>query len=262
MCCELKYVRGCPFFKKRFAPESVYAIEPRRIESIAKIQSLDDYHIREPLELERELPREDFPIAFPDRGRRLFGGWLFKTMFNHFISKAFLKEDAPGATTLALGAEPADYSKYFKISVEVAAFEAKPIPPTPMAKFKPSDDYDKLAKMYTEKYFDFSSVHAVNRIYMDAPLEASEEYLEMRGAMAPVAIHLDHMAQLKREDPKAYKAVVAGGDFLPMMCPDLEPEFCMEAKDKYRMDFPVYCRKDVEISMMCPGSCGTCGMKF
>merc|ERR1711907_423760 len=125
------------------------------------------------------------------------------------MGKAFLQDEAPGATTLALGAEPADYSKYFKISVEVAAFEAKPIPPTPMAKYKPSDDFDELAAMYEEKYFDFTTVHAINSIYMDAPLEAPEEYLEMRGALAPVDIHVDMMKQLALEDPAAYKAAAA-----------------------------------------------------
>merc|ERR1712046_523152 len=93
------------------------------------------------------------------------------------------------------------------------------------AKYKPSDDFDAMAAMYEEKYFDFSTVHAINSIYMDAPLEAPEEYLEMRGALAPVAIHVDMMKQLALEDPTAYKAAAAAE---PMMIANVEPRMPMD----------------------------------
>jgi hypothetical protein len=86
-----------------------------------------------------------------------------------------------------LGAEPPDVLAWQKWDTVVTIKEAKPVAETSMTKFKPTDDYNILAAGYADRY-TFDDIYAADRVYMDAPLEAPEEYLAIRGSRAPVRL--------------------------------------------------------------------------
>lgn len=162
------------------------------------------------------------------RGRRLFQPQLFGL-------PEVPTRPSTGPYALVLGGEPSEVREFYVADTVMTVKEAEPVPETEMTKFKPGDNYATLSQAYDEVYV-FTDIHAAERIYMDVPIEAPQEYLDIRGSLSPIAIHSPMATSVE----SIYKYGPEGpikppeGDEKPPEghkgCFDIAPKMCWQRK--------------------------------